>query len=151
MDGLLVVTPYYNKTTQKGVVEHFKAISENTNLPIIVYNVPSRTGLDILPNTYLELSKMSNIVATKEASGDISKVLKIRKLCKDNLNVYSGNDDQIIPASLLQKVADCAHPDADFVHHIVKGANHGFGAWTNQPHQMEELVNVTADFIIRNI
>lgn len=97
VDGLLVVTPYYNKTTQKGLVEHFKIISENTSLPIILYNVPSRTGVDILPSTYFELSKIKNIVATKEASGDISKVLKIRKICKDNLNIYSGNDDQIIP------------------------------------------------------
>lgn len=97
VDGLLVVTPYYNKTTQKGLIEHYKDIAENTNLPIILYNVPSRTGVDILPDTYLELSKIKNIVATKEASGDISKVLKIRKLCKDNLNIYSGNDDQIVP------------------------------------------------------
>jgi len=97
VDGLLAVTPYYNKTTQKGLIEHFKSIAENTNLPIILYNVPSRTGVDIFPNTYLELSKIKNIVATKEASGDISKVLKIRYLCKDNLNIYSGNDDQIIP------------------------------------------------------
>ena len=97
VNGLLAVTPYYNKTTQKGIIEHFKMIAENTNLPIILYNVPSRTGLDILPSTYLELSKIDNVVATKEASGDISKVLKIRYLCKDNLNVYSGNDDQIIP------------------------------------------------------
>lgn len=96
-DGLLVVTPYYNKTTQNGLIEHFKVISENTNLPIILYNVPSRTGVDILPNTYFELSKIKNIVATKEAGGDISKVLKIRSLCKDNLSIYSGNDDQIIP------------------------------------------------------
>lgn len=97
VDGLLVVTPYYNKTTQNGLIEHYKIISENTNLPIILYNVPGRTGVDILPDTYLELSKIKNIVATKEASGDISKVLKIRKLCKDNLNIYSGNDDQIVP------------------------------------------------------
>ena len=97
VDSLLAVTPYYNKTTQKGLLEHFKIIAENSNLPIILYNVPSRTGVDIEPNTYLELSKIKNIVATKEASGDISKVLKIRSLCKDNLNVYSGNDDQIIP------------------------------------------------------
>lgn len=97
VDGLLVVTPYYNKTTQNGLVEHFKTIAENTTLPIILYNVPSRTGVDILPSTYLELSKIDNIVATKEASGDISKLLKIRYLCRDNLNVYSGNDDQIIP------------------------------------------------------
>lgn len=97
VDGLLVVTPYYNKTTQKGLIEHYKIIAENTNLPIILYNVPGRTGIDILPETYLELSKIKNIVATKEASGDISKVLKIRSLCKGNLNIYSGNDDQIIP------------------------------------------------------
>lgn len=96
-DGLLVVTPYYNKTTQEGLVEHYKAISKNTNLPIVLYNVPGRTGVDIKPETYLELSKIKNIVATKEASGDISKILKIRNLCKDNLNIYSGNDDQIIP------------------------------------------------------
>jgi len=97
VDGLLIVTPYYNKTTQEGLVQHYKTIAENTNLPIILYNVPGRTGVDILTDTYLELSKIKNIVATKEASGDISKVLKIRKLCKDNLNVYSGNDDQIVP------------------------------------------------------
>ena len=96
-DGLLVVTPYYNKTTQKGLTEHYKIIAKNTNLPIILYNVPGRTGVDIQPDTYFELSKMKNIVATKEASGDISKVLKIRKLCKDNLGIYSGNDDQIVP------------------------------------------------------
>ena len=97
VDGLLVVTPYYNKTTQKGLTEHYKIIAKNTNLPIILYNVPGRTGVDIQPDTYFELSKMKNIVATKEASGDISKVLKIRKLCKDNLGIYSGNDDQIVP------------------------------------------------------
>ncbi len=97
VDGLLVVTPYYNKTTQNGLIEHYKVISENTNLPIILYNVPGRTGLDISVNTYLELSKIKNIVATKEASGDISKVLKIRKACGENLNIYSGNDDQIVP------------------------------------------------------
>lgn len=97
VDGLLVVTPYYNKTTQDGIIEHYKVISENTNLPIILYNVPSRTGIDISPETYYELSKINNIVATKEASGNISKILKTRKLCKDNLNIYSGNDDQIIP------------------------------------------------------
>jgi len=97
VDGLLIVTPYYNKTTQNGLIEHYKTIAENTSLPIILYNVPGRTGLDISPDTYFELSKIKNIVATKEASGDISKVLKIRKLCKDNLNIYSGNDDQIIP------------------------------------------------------
>ena len=97
IDGLLIVTPYYNKTTQDGLVEHYEVIAENTNLPIILYNVPGRTGVDISTDTYLKLSKVKNIVATKEASGDISKVLKIRNLCRDNLNIYSGNDDQIVP------------------------------------------------------
>ena len=97
VNGLLAVTPYYNKTTQAGLVEHFTNIAQNTNLPILLYNVPSRTGVDILPETYAKLSKVQNIVATKEASGDISKVVKIRNLCGDQLGVYAGNDDQIIP------------------------------------------------------
>ena len=101
VDGLLIVTPYYNKTTQNGIIEHYKKVSGNTNLPIILYNVPSRTGIDINPETYYELSKIKNIVATKEANYDISKILKIRNLCKDNLNIYSGNDDQILPVLSL--------------------------------------------------
>ena len=96
-DGLLIVTPYYNKTTQKGLIDHFTYIADRVNTPIILYNVPSRTGINIKPETYLELSKHKNIVAVKEASGDISAVLKIKALCKDNLNIYSGNDDQIVP------------------------------------------------------
>ncbi|MBP3502656.1 MAG: 4-hydroxy-tetrahydrodipicolinate synthase [Clostridia bacterium] len=96
-DGALVVTPYYNKTTQKGLIEHYKIIASNTLLPIIMYSVPSRTGVNILPETCLELSKIDNIVAIKEASGNISQVAKIASLCGDNLSIYSGNDDQIIP------------------------------------------------------
>ena len=97
VDGALIVTPYYNKTTQSGLVAHYKAIARETTLPIILYNVPSRTGLNILPETCLELSKIENIVAIKEASGNISQIAKIAQLCKDNLHIYSGNDDQIIP------------------------------------------------------
>ncbi len=97
VDGALVVTPYYNKTTQKGLIEHYKAIANNTTLPIIMYSVPSRTGINILPETCLELSKIDNIVALKEASGNISQVAKIASLCGDNLFIYSGNDDQIVP------------------------------------------------------
>lgn len=100
-DGILVVTPYYNKTTQKGLIEHYKKIAEAVSLPIIMYNVPSRTGVNILPKTCLELSKIKNIVAIKEASGDISQVAKIANLCKDDLTIYSGNDDQIIPVLSL--------------------------------------------------
>lgn len=96
-DGVLVVTPYYNKATQAGLVEHYKAIASNTNLPIIVYSVPSRTGVNVLPETCLELSKIPNIVAIKEASGNLSQVAEIAALCGDNLTIYSGNDDQTLP------------------------------------------------------
>lgn len=97
VDGLLIVTPYYNKTTQKGLIEHYTAIAKNTNLPIILYNVPSRTGVNIKPETCYELSKIENIVAVKEASGNLSQVAEIANLCRDNLSIYSGNDDQIVP------------------------------------------------------
>lgn len=100
-DALLVVTPYYNKTTQQGLVAHYKAISSNVKIPIILYNVPSRTGLNIEPKTCLELSKIDNIVAIKEASGNISQVAQIASLCGDNLHIYSGNDDQTIPICSL--------------------------------------------------
>lgn len=101
VDGLLIVTPYYNKTTQSGLVAHFQAIAREVKLPIILYNVPSRTGVNITPETCLELSKTSNIVAIKEASGDLSQVAKIASLCGDNLRIYSGNDDQILPVLSL--------------------------------------------------
>lgn len=97
VDGALVVTPYYNKATQSGLIEHYKAIASNTNLPIIMYSVPSRTGVNILPKTCLELSKIPNIVAIKEASGNLSQVAEIASLCGDDLTIYSGNDDQILP------------------------------------------------------
>ena len=97
VDGLLIVTPYYNKCTQEGLVEHYKLIAQNVSLPIILYNVPSRTGVNILPQTCLKLSKIENIVAIKEASGDLSQVAEIAHLCGDNLSIYSGNDDQILP------------------------------------------------------
>ncbi len=97
VDGLLIVTPYYNKTTQEGLIAHYKLIANNTNLPIIVYNVSSRTGVNILPSTYFELSKIKNIVGVKEANGDLSSMLKTKYLCGDELNIYSGNDDQVLP------------------------------------------------------
>jgi 4-hydroxy-tetrahydrodipicolinate synthase len=97
VDGLLVITPYYNKTTQKGLVEHFKAIANSVTSPIIIYNVPSRTGLNITPGTLLRLCEVQNIVAVKEASGDISQIARIKLLCGDRLDIYSGNDDQVIP------------------------------------------------------
>lgn len=96
-DGLLIVTPYYNKTTQKGLIKHYNYIADRVNIPIIVYSVASRTGVNITPETCLELSKHKNIAAIKEASGNLSQIAKIRALCGDNLHVYSGNDDQIVP------------------------------------------------------
>lgn len=100
-DAVLVVTPYYNKTTQNGLIEHYKAIANSIHLPIILYNVPGRTGLNILPETCLALSKIENIVAIKEASGNLSQVAKIAALCGDDLAIYSGNDDQILPVLSL--------------------------------------------------
>lgn len=101
VDAVLIVTPYYNKTTQEGLITHYKKIAEAINIPIIMYNVPGRTGLNILPKTCLELSKIDNIVAIKEASGNISQIAQIASLCKDNLNIYSGNDDQVLPVLSL--------------------------------------------------
>lgn len=96
-DAFLMVTPYYNKTSQAGLVAHYNYIADRVDRPIILYNVPSRTGMNIQPETYKELSRHPNIVATKEASGDLSLVAKIRYLCGDDLAVYSGNDDQTLP------------------------------------------------------
>lgn len=100
-DASLQVTPYYNKATQQGMIDHFKAIGEASDLPMILYNVPSRTGLNISPQTAYELSKLDYVVGIKEASGNMSQVAQIAHLCGDNLPIYSGNDDQIIPVLSL--------------------------------------------------
>lgn len=94
-DALLLVTPYYNKTSQRGLIAHYTAIHDATNLPIILYNVPSRTGLNIAPKTAYELSKLPRINGIKEASGSLEQIEKIHELCGDELNLWSGNDDQI--------------------------------------------------------
>lgn len=96
-DALLMVTPYYNKTSQTGLINHYHYVADRVDVPIILYNVPSRTGCNIQPTTYVELAKHPNIVATKEASSDISSIAKTISLCGDDLAVYSGNDDQVIP------------------------------------------------------
>ncbi|MEG0774947.1 4-hydroxy-tetrahydrodipicolinate synthase [Clostridium sp.] len=96
-DGLLVINPYYNKTSSKGLIEHFKAIANSVKTPIVVYNVPSRTGMNITPKALMELCKVPNIVAVKEASGNISQIAEIKALCGDNLDIYSGNDNEILP------------------------------------------------------
>jgi len=96
-DGLLIVTPYYNKCTQNGLIEHYKEIAKFTSLPIILYNVPGRTGFNIQPTTVQRLSEVENIVAIKEASGNIAQVLEIKRLVSDDFKIYSGNDDNILP------------------------------------------------------
>ena len=101
VDAVLLVIPYYHKTSQQGLIQHFTALANATSLPCILYNVPSRTGVNILPETAYELSKLPNINAIKEASGNIAQVAKIAQLCGDALNIYSGNDDQIVPLLAL--------------------------------------------------
>ena len=96
-DGLLLVTPYYNKSTQRGLIAHFTAIADAVTKPIILYNVPSRTGVNIEPATYAKLAQHPMIAAIKEASGNISKIVETVALVGDQLDIYSGNDDQIVP------------------------------------------------------
>ena len=96
-DAVLLVTPYYNKCTQNGLVAHYLKIVDSINLPAILYNVPGRTGVDIKPESYAKLCKHPRIVAAKEANGDLTSILRTRKLCGDELAIYSGNDDQTVP------------------------------------------------------
>jgi len=96
VSALLVITPYYNKTTQNGLVKHFAAINDEVKTPIILYNVPSRTGVNITPKTLAKLAKLSNVVAIKEASGNISQIVQMKALCRDSIDIYSGNDDQVV-------------------------------------------------------
>ncbi|MBR3978620.1 MAG: 4-hydroxy-tetrahydrodipicolinate synthase [Oscillospiraceae bacterium] len=96
-DGVLLVTPYYNKTTQKGLIAHFTAIADASTKPVVLYNVPSRTGVNIEPATYVKLAQHPMIAAIKEAGGNISKIVETAALVGDRLDIYSGNDDQIIP------------------------------------------------------
>lgn len=101
-DGLLLVSPYYNKATQNGLYEHFKAIAEAVKIPVILYNVPSRTGCNILPDTVIRLCKdVQNIVGVKEASGDISQIARLAARAQGCVDIYSGNDDQIVPVLSL--------------------------------------------------
>ena len=100
-DAVLLVTPYYNKATQKGLILHYTAIANSINIPIILYNVPGRTGCNLAPKTVYELSKVENIVAVKEASGNLSQVAEIAALCGPDFDIYSGNDDQILPVLSL--------------------------------------------------
>lgn len=100
-DAILMVTPYYNKSTQNGLIAHFTYVADRVDLPMILYNVPSRTGIGIAAETYYELSKHPNINGVKEASGDFSLIAKTRSLCGDALNIWSGNDDNTVPMMAL--------------------------------------------------
>ena len=96
-DALLLVTPYYNKTSQRGLIAHYNMVANEVKMPVILYNVPSRTALDIQPETYAELAKNPYIVGIKEANSNVSSMVKTAALCGDNIDLYSGNDDQIVP------------------------------------------------------
>ena len=100
-DALLLVTPYYNKTSQKGLVEHYTVMANSVDIPVLLYNVPSRTGLNITAKTTYELSKVPNIVGTKEASANFTQIAEIAHLCDEDFAIYSGNDDQILPILAL--------------------------------------------------
>ena len=101
VDGLLMVTPYYNKTSQAGLIAHYEYVADRVKTPIILYNVPSRTGVNIKPETYQALAKHPNIAAAKEANGDLAALAQTLYLCGDDLDIYSGNDDQIVPILAL--------------------------------------------------
>ena len=100
-DGILMVTPYYNKSTQKGLIEHFSYVADRVEIPMILYNVPSRTGISISAETYKVLSRHPNINGIKEASGDFSLIAKVRSQCGDDLFLWSGNDDNTVPMMAL--------------------------------------------------
>lgn len=100
-DALLAVTPYYNKTTPEGLISHYVSIANAVDVPVILYNVPSRTGVDIPVGVYRQLAAMPNIVGVKEASSDITKISRIRRECPENFSIWTGNDDQIVPATAL--------------------------------------------------
>lgn len=101
VDAALVVTPYYNKCTQRGLIAHYTAIADASDMPIIAYNVPSRTGVNMLPETFARLSEHENICGMKEASGNIEQVTELARLCADDIAIYSGNDDQVLPLLAL--------------------------------------------------
>lgn len=97
VDGILVVTPYYNKATEAGLIKHYEAIAGSVDLPIILYNVPGRTGVNLSPSIVKKLSEIKNVTAIKEASGNISQIAEIARLCSEDLDIYSGNDDTVVP------------------------------------------------------
>ena len=144
-DGLLLITPYYNKPTQRGLYAHFKAISEHVNIPIILYNVPSRTGVNLLPETVFELSNISQIKAIKEASADISQIAKVVELVPKDFIVYSGNDDQTLPILALGGkgvISVTANITPRLIHDQVIGYLNGEEIWVQSFLKTRELHQV---------
>lgn len=128
VDGLLIVTPYYNKCTQRGLVEHYSAIASAVDLPILLYNVPSRTGVNLLPKTVLELSSIENIVGIKEASADITQLMDLFRIIPADFDIYSGNDDHIFPLLALGAkgvISTVANLIPKHVHELVATFNQG--------------------------
>lgn len=122
-DGLLIVTPYYNKTTQKGLIKYYKDMAGAVSIPIIMYSVAGRTGVNIAPSTVAALADVENIVAIKEASGNISQVAEIAALCGDKIDIYSGNDDQIVPLLALGGkgvISVLSNVAPEYTHNMVK-------------------------------
>ena len=122
-DGLLVVTPYYNKANQTGLIRHYQVIADAVNSPVILYNVPSRTGVNISPESYAELAKHPNIIGTKEASGNLSNIQRTRNLCPDDFYIWSGNDDETVPICALGGVgviSVAANIVPDMMHRLVQ-------------------------------
>jgi 4-hydroxy-tetrahydrodipicolinate synthase len=141
-DGLLLVTPYYNKPTQRGLYAHFKAIAESVSIPIILYNVPSRTGINLLPETVFELSQVKNIEAIKEASGDISQIAKVIELVRNDFITYSGNDDQTIPVLALGGqgvISVTANIIPKRIHEVVMNYLNGSKQAISDAHYLREL------------
>lgn len=128
-DGILLITPYYNKTNKKGLLEHFKAVANSVNIPVILYNVPGRTGMNIPLEVYKELENVHNIIGVKEASGDMTYLMNIKRLCGERFDIYSGNDDIILPVvaaggkgviSVLANI--CPNETHDIVHETIYGS-----------------------------
>ena len=146
-DALLLVTPYYNKTSQRGLVAHYTAIHDATDKPLILYNVPSRTGVNILPETAAEIAKLERVNGIKEASGNLDQIAKLHELCGDELNIWSGNDDQIVDVmerggygviSVLSNV--CPQETHDIVAKYLEGDIEGSKALMNKYQKLAKVL-----------
>ena len=145
VDGLLLVSPYYNKSTTEGLYQHYLTIAHAVSIPIILYNVPTRTGVDIPVSVYARLSNIPNIVGVKEASGDITKITKIRNACRDNFTIWTGNDDQIVPVTALggqgviSVVSNVFPEETQALYHCAQSGN--FVQASNMQCKMQQIID----------